>query len=137
MSFKSNPSKQAQEMIFSRKTKKTSHPSLRFNNSIVSLTQYQKHLGIFLDAQLKVITTRVNKTIGMLWKLQIALPRLVSMAIYKTFVRSHLDHGDIIYDEAHNETCHKKLESFQYNVCLARSGTIRGSSREKVCHELG
>ena len=36
MSFNPDPSKQAQEIIFSRKTKKTSHPSLRFNNSIVS-----------------------------------------------------------------------------------------------------
>ena len=36
MSFNLDPSKQAQEIIFSRKTKKNSHPSLRFNNSIVS-----------------------------------------------------------------------------------------------------
>ena len=61
--------KQAQEIIFSRKTKKIYHPSLRFNNSIVSQTPYQKHLGIFLDARLtfeeylKVITTKVNKTV--------------------------------------------------------------------------
>ena len=63
MSFNLDPSKQAQEIIFSRKTKKISHPLLRFNNSIVSQSPYQKHLGIFLDAQLtfeehlKVITT--------------------------------------------------------------------------------
>ena len=69
MSFNPDPSKQAQEIIFSRKTKKISHPSLRFNNSIVSQTTYQKYFGIFLDARLtfeehlKVITTKVNKTI--------------------------------------------------------------------------
>ena len=50
MSFNPDPSKQAQEIIFSRKTKKISHPSLRFNSSIVSQSPYQKHLGIFLDA---------------------------------------------------------------------------------------
>ena len=83
---------------------------------------------------MKVITTKVNKTIGLLWKLQIALPRLVSMTIYKAFMRSHLDYGDMIYDEAHNKTFHQKLESFQYNACLALSGAIRGSSREKACH---
>ena len=75
MSFNPDPSKQAQEIIFSRKTKKICHPSLRFNNSIVSQSLYQKHLGIFLDARLtfeehmKVITTKVNKTIGLLRKL--------------------------------------------------------------------
>ena len=44
MRFNQDPSKEAQEMIFSRKTKKTYHPFLRFNNSIVSQTLYQKHL---------------------------------------------------------------------------------------------
>ena len=51
-SFNPDSSKQAQEVIFSRKTKKISHSSLRFKNSIVSQTLYQKHLSIFIDAQL-------------------------------------------------------------------------------------
>ena len=101
-----------------------SHPSLHFNNSIVSQNPYQKHLGIFLDAwltfeeHLKVITTKVNKTIGLLHKLQKALPRPVLMTMYKAFVRPHLDYGDIIYNEAYNETFQQKLESIQYNACL-------------------
>ena len=87
MSFNPDPSKQAQEITFSKKTKKISHPSLRFNNSIVSQTSNQKHLGIFLDAQLtfeenlKVITTKVSKTIGTLQRLQIVLPRPALMTI--------------------------------------------------------
>ena len=122
MSFNLDPSKQAQGYIFSRRTKKISHPSLCFNNSIVSQTPYQKHLGIFLDVRLtfeehlKVITTKVNKTIGLLRKLQKTLPRPVLMIIYKAFVRPHLDYGYIIYDEAYKETCHQKLESIQCNV---------------------
>ena len=59
------------------------------------------------------------------------------MTMYKAFRRVHLDYGDIIYDEAYNETCHQKLESIQYNACLALLGAIRGSSREKLYHELG
>ena len=76
MSFNPDPSKQAQEIIFSRKTKKNSHPSLHFNNSIVSQSPYQKHLGMFLDAQstfeeyLNVTTTKVNKTIRLVRKLK-------------------------------------------------------------------
>ena len=114
MSFNPDPSKQVQEIIFSRKTKKNYHPLLRFNNSIVPQSPYQKHLGIFLDAQptskehLKVITTKVNKTIGLLRKLQNILPRLALMTIYKAFVRPHLDYRDVIYDEAYNETFHQK-----------------------------
>ena len=75
---------------------------LRFNNSIVSQSPHQKHLGIFLDAQLtfekhlKVITTKVNKTIGLIQKLQNVLLRLALMTIYKAFVRPNLDYGDVI-----------------------------------------
>ena len=143
MSFNPDPSKQAQEIIFNRKTKKISHPSLNVNNSIVSQSPYQKHLGIFLDAQLtfeehlKVITAKINKTIGLIGKLQNILPRPALMTIYKAFVRPHLDYGDVIYDEAYNETFHQKLESIQYIACLARSGAIRRSSREKRYQELG
>ena len=143
MSLNPNLSKQAQEIIFSRKTTKNSHPLLRFNNSIVSQSPYQKHLGIFLDAQLtfeehlKVTTTKVNRTIEMMRKLQNVLPRPALMTIYKAFARSHLDYGDVIYNEAHNEIFDQKLESIQYNACLALSRTIRGSSREKLCQESG
>ena len=59
------------------------------------------------------------------------------MTIYKAFVRPHLDYGDVIYDEAYNKTFHQKIESIQYNACLALSGVIRGSSREKLYQELG
>ena len=110
---------------------------LRFNNSIVSISPYQKHRRKFLDVQLKIITTKVSKTIGLIRKLRNVLPRLALMTIYKAFVRPRLDYGDVIYDEAYNETFHQKLESIQYNVCLALSGAIRGSSREKLHQELG
>ena len=143
MNFNPDPSKQAHEIIFSRKTKKICHPSLRFNNSIVSQSPYQKHLGKFLDAlltfeeHLKAITTKINRTIGLLRKLRKTLPRPVIMTMHKASVRPHLDYGDTIYDEAYNEKFHQKLEYIQCNTCLALSGGIRGSSREKRYHELG
>ena len=74
-----------------------SHPSLGFNK-IVLQTPYQKILGVILDTRLtfeghlKVITTKINETIGLLWKLQNILPRLVLRTIYKAFVRPHLDY---------------------------------------------
>ena len=55
--------------------------------------------------------------------------------MYKALVRPHSNYGDMIYDEAYNETSHHKLESIQYNACLALSGAIRGSSRKKICHK--
>ena len=55
----------------------------------------------------------------MLQKLQETLPRPVLMAIYKYFARPHLDYGEIVFDEAYNKTFYQKLESIQYNTCLA------------------
>ena len=39
--------------------------------------------------------------------------------LYKSFVRTHLDYGDVIYDQAFYCSRHNKLESVQYNPCLA------------------
>ena len=88
MNFNQDPVKQAQEFIFSRKTKKLPHPSLVFNNTNVTQSMYQKHLGIILDSKLtfenhiNMVTTKINKTIGLLCKLQNLPPRTVLIKIY-------------------------------------------------------
>ena len=80
---------------------------------------------------------KVNKNIGLLRKLQNILPREPLLTIYKSFVRPHLDYGDVIYDQHYNSSFHQKLESKQYNAALAITGAIRGSSREKLYQEVG
>ena len=50
MSFNPDITKQAQEVIFSRKLKKTSHRPLMFNSNQVNKTSSQKHLGIILES---------------------------------------------------------------------------------------
>ena len=70
-------------------------------------------------------------------KLSNLLPRQVLVTIYKAFIRPHLDYGDVLYDQAFNNSFHAKMESIQYNACLAITGAIRGTSREKICQDLG
>ena len=53
MSFNPDPSKKAQEVIFSRKVNKVLHPPLTFNNADVGQIRCQKHLGMFLDFKIK------------------------------------------------------------------------------------
>ena len=143
MSFNPNPSKQAQEVIFSRKRQNLNHNSIYFNHNIVQQVPSQKHLGMHLDTKLNFqehldnIMSKVDKTIGLLRKLQAVLPRPSPATIYKAFIRPHLDYGDIIYDQAYKESFHQKLESIQYNAALAITGAIRGTSREKLYQELG
>ena len=67
MSFNPDPSKQAQEVTFSRKAKKEYHPPLAFDNNNVLETNSQKHLGVVPDNRLsfedhsKMILNKVNK----------------------------------------------------------------------------
>ena len=49
MNFNLDPSKQAQELLFSRKISSKPYPSLYFNDNPVHQVQLQKHLGLFLD----------------------------------------------------------------------------------------
>ena len=100
-----------------------------------SETNSQKHLSVALDNRLsledhlKMILKKVNKTIGLLRKLQNIPPRSALLTICKSFIRPHLDYGDIIYDQAYNASFHQKLELLQYNACPAITGAIRGTSR--------
>ena len=143
MSFNPDPTKQAQEIIFSRKTSQRNHPGLMFNNSIVNVTTIHKHLGMIIDSKLnfdkhlKSVLKKISKTVGLLRKFQGILPRTSLITIYKLFARPHLDYGDIIYDQTFNESFHQRIESIQYNAAIAITGAIRGTSSEKLYQELG
>ena len=143
MNFHPDPSKQAQEVIFSRKLQKTNHNQVYFNHNSVKQVPSQKHLGMHLDTKLNFqkhlnnVLSKVNKTIGLLHKLQALTPRQSFVTVYKAFIRPHLDYGDIIYDQTYNESFHQKIESIQYNAALAITGAIRDTSREKLYKGLG
>ena len=90
---------------------------------------FQEHLNNVLS--------KVNKTNGLLWKLQAFLPRQSLVTVYKAFIRLHLDYRGIIYDQTCNDSFHQKMDSIQYNSALATTSALRGTSREKLYQELG
>ena len=133
MRFNPDLNKQAQEVIFSRKINKIDHPPLYFNQNLVKSSSTHKHLGMVLDARLdfnlktwktykKVhlenVHSKVNKTIGLLCKLQNILLRTSLITIFKSFIRPVLDYGDMIYDRAYSASFHQNIESTQYNAAL-------------------
>ena len=136
MRFNPDPKKQAQEVIFSRKFNKIDYPPLYFNENLVKSSSSQKHLGMILDTKLdfslhlKNVQNKVNKTIGLLHKLQDTLPRTSLITIFKSFISPHLDYGDIIYDRTYNTSFHQNIKSIQYNAALAITGI-------KLYQELG
>ena len=60
-----------------------------------------------------------------------------SYYICKTFVGPHLDYGDIKYEKVFNLSFHQKIESVQYNTCLAITGARKGISEEELYNKLG
>ena len=131
MSFNPDPSKQAQEVIFSLKSKRPTHPPIVFKNNNVSRTFSQKHLGVMLDFKLTfqnhVITVlaKVTKPVGLLENLRNLLPRATLITIHKAFVRPYLDYSDALFDQAFYNSFEEKLESIQYNACVVLTGAIR------------
>ena len=74
MQFNTDPNKQANEVIFSRKSNSSSfsYPSVKFNENNIHKCSYQKHLGIVLDSKLNFNThidekiKKCNELIGLI-----------------------------------------------------------------------
>ena len=107
MFFNPDISKQAQEVVLSRKTDKVNHMPLTFNAIPVAQTSHQKHLGFYVDEKLnfnhhiKEIISKVDKEIGIIRKLRIILSRNALLNIYKSFIKPNVDNCDFIYGQPH------------------------------------
>ena len=137
-----NPSRPAQDVVFSRKKKLQSYRTISLYNIQVERASYLKHLVILLDEKLNFkhidsFILKINKGISVLKKLRYSLPQKSLLTIYKAFLRPLVDYGDIIYDQPQNESFCNKLESVQYKAALAITGAIQGTSRDKLYQELG
>ena len=111
MQFNPDPNKEANEVIFSWKTSSNNlpHPPIKFNNNDICKQPHQKHLGIVLDSKLNFNahadqkTKKYSRIISLVRRLSVTLSRNALLAIYKSFVRPHLNYGDILSDKPNNE----------------------------------
>ena len=141
MAFNPDPTKQAQEVVFSKRNLRN---FLILISTLINLRLKKwkpKNIqGLNLTKKLsfkenvKDKFVLVNRGIGISKKLSHSL-----IILYRSFIRLHLDYADIIYDQPNNlNLCMcNKIETCQYNEVLAITGVIRGSSKERLCQELG
>ena len=59
---------------------------------------------------------KASKGIGVIKRIQKNLPGNIVPIIYKSFIRPHVDHGDIVYGRPDTESFISKLQQFQYNA---------------------
>ena len=72
------------------------------------------------------------------WKTLFNLdPNKPCNTIYKAFLRSLIEYGDITYGQPQNESFREKLGSLQHKTALAIKGAIQETSRDKIYQELG
>ena len=90
MQFNSDSNKQANEVIYSRKSDSANvfHPSTKLNNNSIPKCPSQKHSGIVLDSKLNFNShvddkiKKCNKLIGLIRRLSVNLPRKALLTIY-------------------------------------------------------
>ena len=103
MQFNPDPKKQANAVIFSGKlvSYNLSHPPVKFYNNNITRCSHQKHLGVALDSNLNFNThidqkiKKCNKMIGLIRRLSVNLPCNALLTLYKSFIRTQPDYGDI------------------------------------------
>ena len=64
-------------------------------------------------------------------RFSVNLPRSALLTIYKSFIRPHLDYGDILYDRK------KKLKKVKYKACLKKNWRNTRNFKRKLYEELG
>ena len=74
-------------------------------------------------------TTSRTKLVGHIRRFSVNFPQNALLMIYKSFIRPHIDYGDIFYDKANNENFQNKVEKVQYRVCLGITGTIQRTTK--------
>ena len=89
-----DPTKPAQEVLFSRKKKTQNHPTLSLNNIQVERASSQKHLGLILDEKLNFkqhiesAIAKINKGIAVIKKLRYSLPHKSLITIYNIIFKT-------------------------------------------------
>ena len=63
-----------------------------------------------------------------------ALPQHSLITIYKSFVRSHLDYGNALYDQSKMKE--KKKKSIYYDNVIAIANAIKNTTQMKIYNEL-
>ena len=153
MSFNPDPTKQAVQVLFSRKTSKIAHPIIFFNDTEVKTVNEHKYLGLTLDTKLTFAShideklKKARKGLSIIKTLSRYLSVKTLDQIYKMYVRPHLDFCDVIYhlpcitnpfDSSINlKYLMNTLERIQYHCALAITGAWQRTSLDKIYDQLG
>ena len=119
MPFNPDRAKQAQEVMFLRKTNKIVHLPLTLIMQLLNSHIHRSPLAFSWIA--KSHSTKSHST---------------NIIVCKFFIRPHLDDDDVVYDQPFIASFSKKIDSEQYSAALAITEAIKGSSRDNLHQQL-
>ena len=70
--------------------------------------------------------------IGLIKRLSVNLLLNALLTMYKSFIKPHLNYGDILYDKPSNKNFQNRMQKVQYRAWLAIAGGVQGTSRERL-----
>ena len=152
-SFIPDPTKQAVQGVFSRKSIRSDQPKIYFNDIEVKSVNNHKHLSLTLDTKL-VFASHINENIlkarkglGIIKSLCHFLSVRTLDQIFKMYISHHLDFCDVVYhipsitnpfdSEINLNYLMNTLDRIQYRAALAITGTWKGTNLNKIYDELG
>ena len=115
---------------------------LTFGNSNLTNVKQHKHLGVILqdnfkwDSHVKAIITKVNMLISCLSSFKYRLGRLALETLYRSFIMPHFDYADTVWDSC-SDTLSNTLEELHLQALRIISGSVRGTSHQKLYEETG
>ena len=147
-SFNPDPTKQAVQVVFTRKSKQIDHPRIYFNDIEVKTVNDHKHLGLILHSKLSFIShinekiSKAHKELGIIKSLSRFLSVKTLDLIFKLYVRPHLDFCDVIFhipsitnpfDSSINlNYLMNTFERIQYHAAPAITGSWEGTNLNKI-----
>ena len=105
---------------------------------VVGWTDIALNNRLSFEDHLKLKSSKVNKTLGLLRKLHSIQLRSSLVTLHKAFRKPHLSYGHTIYDQASKATFDQKLEVIKYNPWLEITRrALRRTSMEQLYEDLG
>ena len=129
-------------MTISMKQIRGSFPNLFMNNIQLTPVPCHTHLGLTLtenltwDKHVDRICSNALKSVNILKRLCLKIPRETKLKIYKTFIRPKLEYANVIFD-ACSEVKSRQLENAQRQAALVCSHAYRHTSHTSLLQDLG
>ena len=121
--------------------KKSRHPDISFDNTILQETTTHKHLGLTFSnnlswsSHISNIVKSVSPMVDVLKKLKYCLDKDSLERIYFSFIRPKIEYGCQIWDNC-NVLDAKLLDDLQMNVARTVTGARKGTSHELIKQEV-